>query len=155
MRAHPDVVGEPARIRFTHVYVGRDRHGARLADDAAALLADLQRGAVPPDAALRRGDPFPAGSTVGPLALEDLGRRFGTAFAAALADAPPGRWIGPVASTFGLHLVWIHEQLPARMPALDEVRGQVVHHLLRERGAASVRERLAALRAGAGAVPGS
>ena len=143
--AHPERVRQPARVRFTHVYLARGRHGAA---DAARLLEELRRGAVAPAAAPARGDAFPGGATVGPMTAEAMARRFGPAFAAAVADAPVGTWIGPIASTWGAHLVWIDERLPARTPSLDEVRGQVVHQVLRARGAASVAARMAALRAG-------
>jgi peptidyl-prolyl cis-trans isomerase C len=145
MAAHPDRVRQPARVRFVHVYLARGRHAA---DAPARLLAALRAGGVAPAAAAARGDAFPGGAVVGPATLAELSRRFGPAFAAALAEAPLGAWTGPVATAWGVHLVEVTERLPARMPALDEVRGRVVQLVLREREAASVAARLAALRAG-------
>jgi parvulin-like peptidyl-prolyl isomerase len=73
-----------------------------------------------------------------PRALEDATARqvadaFGGDFAAALSDAPVGAWHGPLASSFGLHLVRVDARVPARAPALDEVREQVVRELEAER----------------------
>jgi hypothetical protein len=53
-----------------------------------------------------------------------------------------------VRSTYGLHLVWIDERFPARVPTLDEVRSRAVLGVLRERGAQRAAQRLAQLRAG-------
>ncbi len=43
-----------------------------------------------------------------------------------LAELPPGVWTGPVASTYGTHLVRIVDSLPARTPPLQEVRKRVL-----------------------------
>jgi parvulin-like peptidyl-prolyl isomerase len=51
-----------------------------------------------------------------------------------------------VRSSYGLHLIWIHERIDAGMPPLDTVRAQVLHHMLRERSAERARQRIAALR---------
>lgn len=136
----------PARIRLTHVYLSRERRGAAADAEASALLAELRQSAEPPEAAAGRGDAFVHGTTVGPASRADLQRFFGDAFARAVADAPAGTWLGPVASAYGLHLVWVHERLPETAPTLAAVRGQVLHRWLAERGAARSAERLAALR---------
>jgi hypothetical protein len=144
MAAHPERVALPPRVRLVQVFVGRERHGAGAEAEAARLLARLRAGAVSADAA---GDPFPGGGRVGPASADALARRFGRAFADVVADAPADAWIGPVASSWGLHLVQVVERVPARMPSLDEVRGQVVHAVLRERGRRQAAAQLAALRA--------
>jgi hypothetical protein len=141
--AHAHELALPARVRFTHVYLSRDRHPESA---AAALLAELRRDQVPPERGPVLGDAFPTGAAVGPFTDADLDRRFGPGFASRLASAQPGTWFGPVASSYGLHLVWVRERLPAVIPPLDAVRGQVVHRWLHERGEMRARERIAALR---------
>ena len=147
LAAHGDAFGAPSLVRFTQVYLARDRHGVTLEADAARLLAELRRDRVLPADAPARGDASLVGADVGPIAATDLDRRFGPGFAASLDGAAVGTWIGPVRSSYGVHLVWIHERVAARMPPLDSVRTQVLHHLLRERSAVRARERIAALRA--------
>ena len=137
----------PARVRFTQVYVSRARHGAGTDADAAALLDALRAEDVGPDAATARGDAFVTGPDVGPIDDMDLDRRFGPGFAAALAAAPVGGWVGPLRSTYGLHLVWVRERLAPETPSLDAVRGQLTHRWIQERSAVRAQERLAALRA--------
>jgi len=41
--------------------------------------------------------------------MNEVARTFGADFADALADLPVGEWQGPIASTYGLHLVQLQE----------------------------------------------
>ena len=77
----------------------------------------------------------------------DLERIFGPGFAAAVGAAPLRTWVGPVRSTYGLHLVWVHAREPGRTPALAEVRGRVVQRWLRERSERREREAMEEMRA--------
>jgi hypothetical protein len=136
----------PARVRFTHVYVSRARHGDPTTA-ASRLLGRLRGEGIPPEAARSLGDPFVTGNDVAPSTDAELDRRFGAGFAAALATVPEAAWSDPIASTYGLHLVWVRERTAAATPPLDAVRGRLVHRLLRERREMRTHERLAALRA--------
>ena len=71
---------------------------------------------------------------------------FGPRFAEAVEHAEVQTWVGPIRSSYGVHLVWIHQRAPGAIPSYDAVRNQVVHALLRERSTQRLRERLAALR---------
>jgi hypothetical protein len=144
--AHASDFKQPATIRLTHVYLSGEAHGATAEANARHLLDELRMG-VGPNAAEARGDPFIRGMHVGPTTAADLDRIFGDGFARALADLPTGTWVGPVRSSYGLHLVWIEEHVPARLPSLAEVRNQVVLRVLRERGAKLAEERMRVLRA--------
>ena len=144
---HAAEFAAPAEVRLTHVYLSADRHGPALARDAAVLLAALQRAGGDPGLAPARGDAFIHGASIGPVSGADLERLFGVSFARAVEEAPPGCWVGPVPSGYGLHLVWVHERIPVRLPALAAVRSRVLHAWLEERGAARAHTRLEALRA--------
>jgi parvulin-like peptidyl-prolyl isomerase len=61
------------------------------------------------------------------LAAPDVERLFGQAFAARVGELPVGRWAGPVESGYGLHLVFVHERTPARLPDLADVRDAVAN----------------------------
>ena len=54
--------------------------------------------------------------------------------------------LAPVASPFGLHLVWVHEQVPQHMPPLDTVWQQVAREILQERAEARLASGLWRLR---------
>jgi parvulin-like peptidyl-prolyl isomerase len=57
----------------------------------------------------------------------DIARQFGESFAAALAEANTGSWVGPVESGYGLHLVFVRQREEGRLPGLDEVRDRVAN----------------------------
>lgn len=126
---HAAEFAQPARLRLTHVYLSEETRGAAAATDALALLDDLR---ATPGTAAGRGDAFIGGAEVNASRME-LGRIFGPGFAEAVEAAPLRAWVGPVRSSYGLHLVRVHERQAARPAALDEVRGRVLHRLLRER----------------------
>jgi hypothetical protein len=113
---------------------------------AQALAERLRTGRTRPEDAPALGDPFPWGAVVRLEPAVDIDRRFGSGFAAALAAAPLETWTGPLASAYGLHLVWVQERVASRVPPLADVRAQVLHRLLRERRAQRVQETVAALR---------
>lgn len=49
-------------------------------------------------------------------------RLFGSDFAAALFAQPVGRWVGPIRSGYGVHLVRLDAVMPGRVPDLVEIR---------------------------------
>jgi len=58
---------------------------------------------------------------------------FGEDFASGVLDVEPGRWSGPVESSYGLHLVWVRERVEGALPPLADVRDAVERHLLTAR----------------------
>lgn len=147
LAAHADAFALPDRWRFTHVYLGRTHDDA----DVARIVARVRDEGFAPAQAAALGDGFVTGATIGPATADEIDRRFGPGFAARVAAAAPHAWIGPIQSSYGVHLVWIDEHLAGGVPPLDAVRGRVVHHWLREHGAERADERMAALRARAAA----
>ena len=109
---------EPS-ISFEHVYF------KRLEDaKAAGLLDRLRQGDAVQGDAFWQGQTFPG---YGESMIRGL---FGQAFLAALKDAPPGVWTGPVESTRGLHFVLSRELHPASLLPFETVRPQVENDLL-------------------------
>lgn len=114
---------EPPRVSFTHVYYSREKRGEKAEVDAkAGLAAVTQR----PEAAMDLGDPslLPGGFETTPL--RDIRSQFGDAFAAALAALPLNQWQGPVASSYGVHLVQITARTEPERQDLARVRDAVV-----------------------------
>jgi hypothetical protein len=151
--AHGGEFAASARVRFAHVYLARDRHGAGLAADAGRLIGDLRAMAVPPEVAAARGEAFLAGAEIGPVSSVEVARVFGTDLAQEVERAPIGRWLGPYASAYGLHLVWVRERQPPRVPPFEAVQSRVLHRVLRARSEVRARERLVALRVRYGVPP--
>ncbi len=117
---HPDRFRVPARVTFEQIYFGRDAHGEKLAETAAAALEVVRAGEW------LEGDRFLLPRRQQGLTDDRLGQVFGEGFGEAVMALAPGRWEGPVASSYGLHLVLVEVSRPARTPVLDEVREVVL-----------------------------
>jgi hypothetical protein len=133
----------PERTRLLQLYYAREH-----AERAAADLASLRAEGSPPGDATSRGDPFLLSAGQPPQTRRELADRFGSAFADGVFEAPPGRWSGPIASAYGVHLVWVHERTPERALSFEKVRERVRHAVLAERRRDALERGLAALREG-------
>jgi hypothetical protein len=63
----------------------------------------------------------------------DIARMFGDGFAAAVLQAPPGAWAGPIESGYGVHHVFVTERSGGQVPALNDVRTQVEREVVADR----------------------
>ena len=110
-------------LAFEQVFLNPQRRGDRAEQDAGSILEALLSDPAADRSLLGDATLLPP-----ELPLSDsvsIAQTFGTDFAEALDEAPLGRWVGPVASGFGLHLVRVTERVPDRMPSLDEARDAV------------------------------
>ncbi len=116
----------PPLYSLQQVYLSRDR-----AAEAEALLARFREEGLTPEQALDFSSPFLPGYRFPASSPAQLARQFGAAFVLNLEASEPrtGRWIGPVASTYGVHLVWVDAIEPARDAELEEVREQLLRDL--------------------------
>ena len=124
LRAYPDTFRGESRFTFWHIYLNPDRHRETLAADAAKLLVGLNQAGAKLDPATL-GDPFLLERELDSVRGSDVVKLFGEKFAATLRELTPGRWQGPVDSGYGVHLVWIQERTPGRVPPLADVRDAV------------------------------
>jgi hypothetical protein len=137
---------QPARVRISHVYLSRDRRGDSLEGDARALFDRLIAESVGPQGASELGDPFLLQHHLPLRSERELAKGFGPEFARRVLAEAPGAWSAPVASSYGVHLVWVHERTPALPSSLASVVGEVRAALLAERGESELRARLRRLR---------
>jgi len=121
---HPDRFRIEPRFTLRQVYLSADRRGDALKQDAERLLADLNRPGMEADFQTL-GDATLLSPELADVPASDVTREFGEEFARQLTQLPAGRWVGPVFSAFGAHLVRVDERKPGRMPELPEVRAQV------------------------------
>jgi hypothetical protein len=119
LEENPQRFQEPARCSFRQVFVnpGKDEAEARRRADEI-----LQK--------LRAGGSVEGDRTLLPEAMErarerDVAAVFGDGFAADVLALEGDGWTGPLASSFGLHLIRIDERAPARMPELGQIRQDV------------------------------
>lgn len=65
--------------------------------------------------------------------LDEVARTFGGQFAEELFSADQMGWQGPIASTFGLHLIYIEKRTASRMPEFENIREDVKNDFMYER----------------------
>jgi hypothetical protein len=121
---HPDLFRVEPRFTFRQVFLHPDRRGSALQHDAARLLATLQQAGAQADFA-ELGDVTLLSSELTDVPASEVTRQFGEAFTRELAQVPEGQWHGPVISSYGMHLVYVQDRTPGRIPELPEVREQV------------------------------
>jgi hypothetical protein len=124
LEAHPAAFRVEPRLTFSQVYLNPQRRGQHLARDAVQLLAQLRLSGGQADVATL-GDAFLLGHSFEALPIGEVQKQLGEPFTAALSALEPGQWQGPIASGYGLHLVFVHERAEGRLPALEEVRDAV------------------------------
>ena len=118
---HADVYRIEPRIALRQVFVSRDRRGDAAVADARALLARL----AADSGAAEAGDASMLPASLPLSSLSEISRVFGEPFSAAVAKLEPGRWAGPIESSFGVHLVFVEAREEGRTPSLAEVRDAV------------------------------
>jgi hypothetical protein len=111
-----------------------------LENDARRVLEELRGRSPAPDVAPELGDRFMPGYEFERVSQLDVSRQFGQQFADSLFSLDPG-WQGPLASGYGLHLVNVSERYEGRVPALGEIRAELVRDYNEDRSD-RVREQL-------------
>jgi len=124
LQAHPEAFRVEQRLTFRQVYLNPEKRGENLARDAARLLAQLHRADSEGDASAL-GDAFLLEHRFTAVPTSEVAKQFGEAFAATLGGLAPGQWQGPIASGYGMHLVFVSDRTDGRLPALAEVREAV------------------------------
>jgi len=147
LQRHAAEFRTPARVSWQHVVLANTDRGEARRSAAEALLGRLRSEGLPPERAAEFGDPFAAGHAFRGMTRQQIEMRFGSEFADAVLALPEGGWSGPIASPFGLHLVWVERHLPERMPNLEDVRDRVILSWRREQREAHLAQTLAAVRA--------
>lgn len=123
---------EPPRLSFSHVYFSTDRRGEQAKADAEALLERLRAASPRVTQVPDEGDSFMLPFVYIDKRTDEIARDFGNAFPAQLAELEPKRWHGPIASPFGIHLVYVGSREEASVPPLEAVRSRVVNDWLVE-----------------------
>lgn len=122
--AHPDKFRLEARYTFMQVYFDPKRHSQQLDADLKRTLSALQDGGVNADVT-DAGDALLLEHHFDAITSSELKRLFGANFEVALQGLPTGRWIGPVPSGYGVHLVFVSRRDDGTGAALDRVRDDV------------------------------
>lgn len=126
---NPDLFLEQPSINFKHLYFTGDDAMHR----ATAALATL--GCDPGTTAA--SDRFIYLSNYVERTRRYIKDQFGELFAETLFERPAqlGCWQGPISSDHGLHLVFVHNLTPQRLPEFNEISALVLQELLKVRRA--------------------
>ena len=130
--AHPARYGQDPQVAFRQVHLSPERRGSRLDDDAQLMLARLASARW--DAELDTlSDSRLLPTDVDRSSRSDILRLFGEGFADRILEVETGRWVGPIPSAYGVHLVFVRERFAGRLPSLHEVRPQVERDFIADR----------------------
>lgn len=112
---------------FTHIFFDAQKDSM----EAAALRASVllaENPDIPFDEASRYGDRYPFLQNYVERTRDFVSNNFSDAFVAELdtlsAESP--KWVGPIASRYGQHLVLLTRRTEARVPLLAEIRNRVL-----------------------------
>jgi peptidyl-prolyl cis-trans isomerase C len=132
----------PAQVSFRHVYFSKERRGSKCEAEAREALAALAKGVS--DEAM--GDAFLHGFEFAARDAQEIIALFGEEFAAQAATLREGEWSGPIASSYGLHLVRVDARGPVQPAHFEAVRATVVRDFNEERRNTANRETFEKLR---------
>ncbi len=124
-------------LSLRQIYFSTDRRGANADKDAMELLGRIST-AGPEGRFEDFGDPIPLPANIQDMREGEIARLFGTVFTDELKGLEAGKWSGPIASGFGIHLVFIEERVEGRVPELVEVRDAVQREWTSQRSKKSV-----------------
>ena len=133
---------EPALLDLSHVYLSHDKRGKLTRADAQALLTKIDAEGLTVEEVIRAGDPFLGGHRLRGASPTRILARLGPSFADGVASAPVESWMGPIESAFGLHLVWLHDRKPSRIPELAEIEKRVLEDWIERESRAALREHI-------------
>ncbi|QNI60102.1 peptidyl-prolyl cis-trans isomerase (PPIASE) protein family [Synechococcus sp. BIOS-U3-1] len=126
LEAHPERFSSEPRFSFQQVFLDPSLRGEQLNRDAEALLAQLNQGDAAADLSAL-GDPLAmASASWESESRSEMLAQFGSTFTDALQQQPKGRWVGPISSAYGMHLVHVSSIVPGELPSLEQVRDGVL-----------------------------
>jgi hypothetical protein len=124
LEKHKDKFQVESRFTFSHVYLNPDRHLNSMQKDAAELLSKLNNTDDSIDTT-QFGDSFMLGYYFSNQPESVVARTFGEQFAKQLNQVETGKWVGPVESGYGVHLVKITDRAQGELPPLQAIRNEV------------------------------
>ena len=135
--SHPEVFSGEASISFSQIYFNPQQLSVKNEADIAALRERLNTSQEQIDATAL-GDITSLGYQFEDVSISEIGRLFGEQFAASLTAVESGKWIGPLKSGYGLHLVKIDRYIPSATPELAQVHDAVRREWLNNRRASAL-----------------
>jgi hypothetical protein len=125
----------PEGVTFSHIFFNTDRRGVEDAERAAAALRDqLNNQSIAPVDTRDQGDPFVLPLDYFERSRPEVDELFGsTEIVEAVFTVDTGEWSGPVASAYGVHIIYVDDRTESRLPDLEDVRHRVSGDLVSDR----------------------
>jgi hypothetical protein len=111
-------------VAFRQVFLSATRRAGSIDSDAKQVADVLARADAAVDTTTL-GDPFLLGEEFKAVSRNEIAGVFGDGFAKRMSAVEPGRWQGPISSSFGQHFVYVSARIPGTLPPLDAVREAV------------------------------
>jgi hypothetical protein len=121
---HPDKFRVEPTLAFSQVYLNATHAGDNASAAASKVLAQLDS-AGESVAAAELGDTTMLPHQFPLSRVDEIASVFGDEFARRVAQLEGGRWIGPIQSGYGWHIVYVNERTEGRPKPLSEVRDAV------------------------------
>jgi parvulin-like peptidyl-prolyl cis-trans isomerase-like protein len=121
---HPDKFRVEPTLAFSQVYLNAAHAGDNASAAASKVLAQLDS-AGESVAAAELGDTTMLPHQFPLSRVDEIASVFGDEFARRVAQLEGGRWIGPIQSGYGWHIVYVSERTEGRPKPLSEVRDAV------------------------------
>lgn len=119
----------PETVTFSHVYIAANQDSSQAKQRAQEILAVLNDKNVPFEGAVQYGDRFIYFANYVERDQSLIAAHFGDEFANWLFQQSPanGRWLNPIQSDHGWHIVNLSARREARTPALEAINARVLH----------------------------
>ncbi|MEQ1715287.1 MAG: peptidylprolyl isomerase [Hyphomicrobium sp.] len=127
LEAHAKRYAAEPLVAFSQVYFDPQKRPSTIDADIDAALARLRAGTSLSTPEL--GDVTMLPQAVPLSTASTIAREFGADFADAVVKADTGKWLSPIKSSFGLHLVLVNERREGQRATLDQVKAAVVRDL--------------------------
>ena len=113
------------KVTFKHIYFNPAKHDAAMEEEAKALLVKLSEDNNVIDMQ-SVGDGFLHGAAFTEMKVFEINRLFGKEFAKKLFEQPMDKWVGPLSSGYGLHLVYIDAKMESKTASLEIAKQSVL-----------------------------
>lgn len=137
LQSHPETFSSEASISFSQIYFNPQQRTVKNEADIVALRERLNANKEQIDATAL-GDITSLGYQFDDVSISEIGRIFGEQFVAELNALEPGKWMGPLKSGYGLHLVKIDRHIPGVVLELAQVHDAVRREWLNSQRASAL-----------------
>jgi len=123
----------PANITIMQLFVNPKIHGDLLEKEVSSRLKKLNVMDVSSSEISKYGDQFSLQTYYPDKSQLELAKLYGSAFATNIFELETDKWVGPVNSQYGVHLVYVMHKNPAVIPEFETVKELVTEDLQRKK----------------------